>query len=297
MLRERPGSGHPAALAVRAPAKVNLFLEVTARRPDGYHELRTLMVAVGLYDTLAFAPAPPGTIRLACSDPALGTGRENLVMRAAEALRRHTGHPGGATVRLTKRIPVAAGLGGGSSDAAATLVGLNRLWGLGLGRAELAALAAELGSDVAFFLGPPAAWCTGRGEEVTPWPLGGRLHVVLVCPPFGLSTAQVYRGVRVPEAPLDGAALKEAVRAGDVAAIGRHLHNRLQEPALALRPELAAWLARLAALGPAGCLVSGSGSTVFALCQDAADARRVAAAVRADETAAGARVFAVRSCV
>jgi 4-diphosphocytidyl-2-C-methyl-D-erythritol kinase len=282
---------------VWAPAKVNLFLEVTARRPDGYHELRTLMVAVGLYDTLEFAPAPPGPVTLSCTDPTLGTGPENLVVRAAELLRRHTGHRGGAAVRLTKRIPREAGLAGGSTDAAATLVGLNRLWGLGLGRDDLAAMAAELGSDVAFFLRPPAAWCTGRGEEVSPWPLGGRLHLVLVCPPFGLSTAQVYRGVRVPAAPRDGDALKRAVRAGDAEAIGRHLHNRLQEPGLALRPELADWLARLAAPGPAGCLISGSGSTVFAVCRGAAEARRVAAAVRPDADAAGARVFVVRSCV
>jgi 4-diphosphocytidyl-2-C-methyl-D-erythritol kinase len=295
MLRERPGSGPPAALAVWAPAKVNLFLEVTARRPDGYHELRTLLVAVGLYDTLELAPAPPATFRLSCTDPRLGTGPENLIVRAADLLRRHTGHEGGADVRLTKRIPLEAGLAGGSTDAAAALVGLNRLWDLGLGRDELARLAAEVGSDVAFFLHPPAAWCTGRGEEVTPWPLGARLHLVLVCPPFGLSTAQVYRGVQVPDAPVSGTALKAAVRAGDVEAIGRLLHNRLQEPALKLRPELADWLGQLAALRPAGCLMSGSGSTVFALCRDPAEARRIADTVRRQWPEA--RVFVARSCV
>ncbi len=295
MLRERPGSGPPAATAVWAPAKVNLFLELTARRPDGYHELRTLMVAVGLYDTLEFAAAP--SIRLSCSDPALTTGPENLIVRAAELLRRHTGYAGGADVRLTKRIPLAAGLAGGSTDAAATLVGLNRLWGLGLGADELAALAAELGSDVAFFLRPPAAWCTGRGEEVSPWPLGARLHLVLVCPPFGLSTAAVYRGARVPDAPESGDAIRQAVRAGDVESVGRLLHNRLQEPAERLRPELADYRRRLAALGPAGCLMSGSGSTVFALCRDAPDARRLAAAARAAFAPAGAKVFVVRSCL
>jgi 4-diphosphocytidyl-2-C-methyl-D-erythritol kinase len=293
MSRERLGSGPPAALTVRAPAKVNLFLEITARRADGYHDLRTLLVAVTLFDALAFAPA--ATLTLSCTDPTLGTGPENLVVRAAELLRRHTGTTAGAAVTLTKRIPVQAGLGGGSSDAAATLVGLNRLWKLGLTRDELLPLAAELGSDVAFFLKPPAAWCTGRGEVVTPWPLGTRLHLVLACPPFGLGTAEVYRNVAVPAAPKAGAALKHAVRAGDVTAIARTLHNRLQEPALAVRPELSGWLARLASADPLATLVSGSGSTVFALARDAADARRIAAAVRPATTKAGGHVRVVRS--
>ena len=158
----------------------------------------------------------------------------------------------------------------------------------------------DLGSDVAFFLSPPCAWCTGRGEVVEPWPLAARLHLVLVAPPFGLSTADVYRrltGVTDPGyRPKSGAALMEAVAAGDAEEIGRRLFNRLQAPAVALRPELAGWLARLSAQKPAGCLVSGSGSTVFALARDAADARRIAAALEPDVTA-GARVFVVRSLV
>ena len=271
-----------------------MFLEVTARRPDGYHELRTLLVAVSLFDALTFAPAR-GPIRLSCTDPALGTGPENLVMRAADVLRRHTGTKAGAAIGLTKRIPAAAGLGGGSSDAATTLIGLNRLWKLGLGRDELIGLAAELGSDVAFFLGPSAAWCTGRGENVTPWPIGGRLHLVLACPPFGLSTAEVYRRVKFPAKPMSGTAMKEAVRAGDEEAIGRRLHNRLQEPAVALRPELKTWLSRLKAQRPLGQMVSGSGSTVFALARDAADARRIAAAIRPAVKTAGGRVLVVRT--
>src|SRR5438045_753982 len=191
MPREPAGNG--TAVTAWAPAKVNLFLEVVGKRPDGFHELRTLMAAVSLYDTLTFAPAPPGPIRLSCPGVPLSTGPENLVVRAAEALRRYAGTDAGADVVLTKRIPLAAGLAGGSTDAAATLVGLNRLWGLGLSRAELMPLAAGLGSDVAFFLAPPCAWCTGRGEVVEPWPLGARLHLVLVAPPFGLGTADVYR--------------------------------------------------------------------------------------------------------
>jgi 4-diphosphocytidyl-2-C-methyl-D-erythritol kinase len=303
MLREPAGNG-PSAITVWAPAKVNLFLEVVGKRPDGYHELRTLMVAVSLFDTLTFTLAPSGPIRLSCPGVELSTGPENLIVRAADQLGRQAvlrGKPGGslgADAVLTKRIPLAAGLAGGSTDAAATLVGLNRLWGLGLGRDELAALAADLGSDVPFFLDPPSAWCTGRGEVVERWPLGARLHLVLVAPPFGLSTADVYRNVVVPAEPLSGDEIKAAVRAGDVAAIGRLVHNRLQEPAERLRPELADWLARLKSLGPAGCLMSGSGSTLFALCRDHREAGRIAREFREGLPAdSGVRVFVVRSCV
>jgi 4-diphosphocytidyl-2C-methyl-D-erythritol kinase len=130
---------------------------------------------------------------------------------------------------------------------------------------------------------------------VTPWPLGGRLPLVLACPPFGLSTAEVYRQVTAPAAPKNGAKLKEAVRAGDIEAIGRGLHNRLQPPALALRPELKEWLGRLDAQSPLATLMSGSGSTVFALARDAADAKRIAAAVRPEMKKLGGQVLAVRS--
>src|SRR5438874_4139070 len=165
MLRARPADGGSATLILRAPAKVNLFLEVVGKRADGFHAVNTLMVAVSLVDTLEFASADDGLLDLTCSDPALSVGPENLVVRAANVLRRHTGSRAGAAICLTKRIPMQAGLGGGSSDAAATLVGLNRLWGLNLGADVLTTLAASLGSDVAFFLDGPAAWCTGRGEE------------------------------------------------------------------------------------------------------------------------------------
>ena len=156
------------ALVMQAPAKVNLFLEVLAKRPDGYHDIETLMVAVNLFDTLKFREEPGGDIRLTCNHPDLSTGSDNLVIRAAALLKQQTGCEKGARIRLTKRIPLAGGLAGGSSDAAATLVGLNRLWKLGLTRARLTDLAKELGSDVAFFFSAPAAWCTGRGERVTP---------------------------------------------------------------------------------------------------------------------------------
>lgn len=285
------------AVLVWAPAKVNLFLEVLARRADGYHEIATLMVAVSLYDTLEFKEEPSGRIHLECDRADLGTGPDNLVLRAADALRQETGCRRGAAVRLTKRIPMAAGLAGGSTDAAATLAGLDRLWDLGLPAERLAELGARVGSDVPFFFAPGAAWCTGRGEQVTPVALRQPLWFVLVCPPFGLSTAAVYRGVAVPPAPEDGRAMRQAVADGDPVAVGRRLHNRLQPVAEALRPELREELARLAALGPCGQAMSGSGSSLFALCRDEGEALRVAGGLRPrPEKGMDPRVFIVRSC-
>jgi 4-diphosphocytidyl-2-C-methyl-D-erythritol kinase len=285
------------AVRAWAPAKVNLFLEVLARRPDGYHELATFMVAVSLYDTLEFTEGPAGVVRLACNQPALSTGPDNLVCRAAEALRQRAGLPQGVDIRLRKRIPLAAGLAGGSSDAAATLAGLNTLWRLGWGREKLAELGAELGSDVPFFFATPAAWCTGRGERVEPVALGRTLDFVLVCPPVGLSTARVFQAVTVPSPPQPGDRVRRAAAAGEVEELGRLLHNRLQAPAAGLCPAVSDAHARLAALAPAGVLMSGSGSTVFALCRGPGEARRLRRAL-APETdgGGGSRVHIVRSC-
>src|SRR5262249_44512681 len=143
------------AVTVWAPAKVNLFLEVLAKRPDGYHDIATLMVAVGLHDTLEFTEDPPGSIRLHSDHPSLTTGPDNLGCKAALVLRQPSGCPRGARIMLHKRIPMAAGLAGGSADAAATLFGLNKLWGLGYSPRQLADLGAQVGSDVAFFFSLP----------------------------------------------------------------------------------------------------------------------------------------------
>jgi 4-diphosphocytidyl-2-C-methyl-D-erythritol kinase len=284
-------------VVVWAPAKVNLYLEVLARRADGYHEIETLLCAVSLYDTLVFKEDSAGGLSLQCNRPDLSTGAENLVVRAAELLRRHTGCAGGARVRLVKRIPVAAGLAGGSTDAAATLAGLNQLWRLGLPESELAELAAHLGSDIPFFFAAPAAWCTGRGEKVTPVKLGRRLWFVLLCPPFGLATAEVYRGVTVPQRPQTADELLRAVAAGDPEAIGRRLHNRLEEAARRLRPELEDYLGLLAARRPAGQAMSGSGSTLFAVCRDHREATRLARVLRDGWPEKGKpNVYVVRSC-
>ncbi len=155
-------------LTVSCPAKVNLFLETRGVRPDGYHEIETVMQAVTLYDTVVLHPRSKGGIVFRCSDPSLPSGIDNLACRAAELLGREVSLPAGVSITLEKRIPYGSGLGGGSSDAAGVLVGLNELFGLGLPRERLCELCARIGSDVAFFVYGGTALCRGRGERVTP---------------------------------------------------------------------------------------------------------------------------------
>lgn len=289
----------PGALVLAAPAKLNLFLEVTAKRPDGYHDLESLMVGIDLFDTLELRATTGGAVELVCEPAGLSTGPDNLVHKAANALKAHVGRSElGARVRLTKRVPVQAGLGGGSSDAAAALAGLNEIWKLGLTREALLAMAGSVGSDVAFFHSLPAAWCTGRGEAVEPEPAPpGGFDFVLVCPPVGLATAEVFKRLAVPPAPQTGDRVRAAFRAGDPEALGRALFNRLEAPAEQLAPLVGRVRERLAALGPCGARMSGSGSSVFAVCRDRAHALELATAFAAarptDEPES--RVFMVRS--
>ena len=292
-------------VVVRAPAKLNLFFEVLAKRDDGYHEIETLMCPIDLYDTLYFMEEPSGQLELKCErvpgsgrseDTGLGEfpeGADNLAVQAVELLRQHTGVDSGATLRLVKRIPIAAGLGGGSSDAAAALVAANRGWGLDRSSDELAAVAAELGSDVAFFLASGPAVCRGRGERVEPVAIAGGLHFVLVCPPAGLSTAAVYDACRPAGHPQPLAPLLEALSQGNIEQAGRLLFNRLQPAAGRLSP----WIERLQReFARQDCLghgMSGSGTSHFGLCRHASHARRVARRLQANGVG---RVFAVQDC-
>jgi len=298
-----------SGIVLAAPAKLNLFLEILRKRPDGYHDLESLMVAIDLFDTLEIHGTSSGEIVLRCEPPSLSAGPDNLVHKAAMALRAYVEPQGpgrgfprqlGAEIRLTKRIPTQAGLGGGSSDAAAALVGLNEIWKLGLTRSELLAIAASLGSDVAFFLTLPAAWCTGRGEVVSPEEGASHFHFVLVCPPVGLGTAGVYKQLAVPPKPIPGDAVRSAFRAGDAEQLGRAIFNRLEEPAFALEPLVGRIRQRLGSFGPlspCGAMMSGSGSAVFAVCRDRIHATQVAGSFQdsrpADEPES--RVLVVRS--
>jgi 4-diphosphocytidyl-2-C-methyl-D-erythritol kinase len=267
---------------VLAPAKLNLFLEVLARRPDSYHEIESLMVSVSLFDTLTVTELDSDAIVLECDDPKLPTGGANLVVKAAERLRAATGCARGARITLSKVIPAQAGLGGGSSDAAAALVALDRIWDLGMTASRLDTVAAEIGSDVSFFLHAPAAVCRGRGERVEPISLGQPLHFVLVASPIGVSTADVYREIRPPDLPRPIGPVLDALALGGPADLGRSLFNRLQPAAETIRPELVRVRDALASLDPplCGSLMSGSGSAYFGLCRDPAAAHAAANALQ-----------------
>jgi 4-diphosphocytidyl-2-C-methyl-D-erythritol kinase len=282
-------------VVVWAPAKVNLFLEVLGKQPDGYHDIATLMVGLRLFDTLVFRDQAVSEITLHCYSRQLSAGPDNLVWRAAELLKERSGCKRGVHIRLVKRIPMAAGLAGGSTDAAATLLGLNRLWQLGLSDADLATLSAELGSDIPFFFHLPAAWCTGRGEIATPLELGTPLDFVLLCPAFGMPTAAVYKKVSIQAPPVSGDAIRLAIEKGDVDSVGRFMHNRLQQAAESLEPRIAEYAQMLADAAPAGQMMSGSGSTLFALCRSSEDAQRVAAKLKTRSKARDYRIIVTRS--
>ncbi len=277
-----------SGVCVHAPAKVNLHLEVTARRPDGYHELETLMATISLVDSLWLECQPTGAIRLACrwrfgaadgSDiwTLLPDPSQNLVVRALKLLQQTADCPLGADVWLSKSIPAQAGLGGGSADAAAALLAANHAWNLHWPRERLAELSTQLGSDIPFFFTGGAAVCRGRGEQVEPVRLP-QLHIVGVKPPVGLSTADVYRRCRPGAPPIPSAPLIAQFQAGDYSQV--RLHNRLQPSAAELTP----WVHRLAAwFAHQGCRahqLSGSGSSYFGLFPTACQARRVAARLR-----------------
>ena len=286
-----------SAVVIRAPAKVNLFLDVLGKRPDGYHDIATLMLAVRLFDTLVFEPHDD--LRLECSRTDLTTGADNLIMKAARLLQEKTGCKRGARMRLVKRIPLAAGLAGGSTDAAAALVGLNQLWQLGCNVRELAQWSGEIGSDIPFFFHTPAAWCTGRGEKVTDVFVHRPLDLVLVCPKVGLSTADVYKnvGALTGQQPEEGTpAICRALSAGDVGTVGKLLYNRLQPPAEKLCPQVAKWHERLKRCGAAGQLMSGSGSSLFALCENRTSAEALFEELRGEANQEQAMLYLVRSC-
>lgn len=284
------------ALSLRAPAKTNLFLEVTRRREDGFHELDTIFLELELADELSLSPAPGPELSLSIAgDPGLSCGPENLVLRAGEALKRAWGRPElGAELSLRKRIPQGGGLGGGSSDAAAALRGLNELWGLRLSLDELAPLAAELGSDVAFFLRGGLQRGQGRGELLTPLSPPPTQWLVLVLPGFPCPTPAVFRALaaHLPAAPRSPEELLAALRSGSARALGAALFNRLEAPASELFPALRELRARLeAAPESRGVLLSGSGSTYLVLTESEAEARDLAGRLGGE----GLRALATRS--
>lgn len=303
------------AVRVRVPAKVNLFLAVRGRRPDGFHELMTVMQTVSMYDALEVALSgppgrghhPAGRRRMALElriDDASGLPEpgDNLVVRAARALGARIGLTaleGGdadgprTVIDLSKRIPVAGGMAGGSADAAATLVALNELWRGQLDRGALRTVAEELGSDVPFCVVGGTAIATGRGTSLAQVLCRGTFTWVVCTAAEPLSTAAVYRTwdrvARPSEVEPD--AVLAALRSQDAVALGAALHNDLEQAAFTLRPELAEARDALLDAGALGAVLSGSGPTLLALCADDAAAAELAERVRGDH----ARVVVARS--
>jgi 4-diphosphocytidyl-2-C-methyl-D-erythritol kinase len=277
-------------LTLTAAAKVNLTLEVLGKRPDGYHEIVTVMQTVDLADRLILEDADELALTTSAADVPADGG--NLALRAAAALREAAKVERGVRVRLDKRIPVAAGLGGGSSDAAAVLLGLNRLWALRWPVARLAEVAVTLGMDVPFFLRGGVALGTGRGEQLTPL-TGMPLALVLVNPGRPLGTAAVYGRV-TPATYSDGARARLAVaalRTRKPARLAASLYNGLEEAASGLDRELGRIRAALVAAGALGAAMSGSGPTVFGVARSFEQARQI----RARLTRGAWRCWAVRT--
>lgn len=286
---EDTGSG----LRVQAPAKINIYLEVGRKRPDGFHDIDSLFQAVSLYDELEFTPAPAGEILL--EESGIRAAEGNLVWRAADMLRRSdlcASSPPGVRVRLRKRIPQGGGLGGGSSDAAATLLALTKLWDLEASVPELLPLAARLGSDVPFFLIGGTARCRGRGEVVEPLGdhLGGSgpLAYVLVSPRLNMDTKRAYEELdrsRDPnftltkKSPLDSmadASVRCGPRGDDAFFFCQNLFfNRFEAVVYALYPRLRDLYHQLQTEAFLKVLLSGSGSTIFGLCKNGGEARQL----------------------
>ncbi len=269
-------------LELVAHAKVNLFLQVLGNRDDGYHDLELVFQTLSLNDRLVLQDRSDAMVRVRCSHPHVPGNQDNLVLQAVRLLHETTGVQRGVTIYLHKRIPVAAGFGGGSSDAAAVLRGLNRFWSLGLSPGELQQLARNLGADVAYFL--TGGTCLGRGigDLLTPLPDLPPLWVLLACPRVRLSTGEVFRlwdqEERQDRVHLE--AFLASLRRGDLAAIGANMANVLEKVSGRLCPEIVRLRQYMLAQGALGSLMSGSGPAVFALVATAREAEIMADRVR-----------------
>lgn len=295
-------TSEPESITITAPCKVNLHLEVLARRPDGYHDIESVMLAISLTDRLqaklvdsklmeegkiVFRQHLPTSTTAA--DPAwdIPSDHRNLVVRALEKLRTALGTEQGIEVELWKSIPAAAGLGGGSSNAAAALVAACLLWTGRFDRPLVESIASELGSDLSFFLGDHEsetmglANCQGRGERVEQRKLGQTLYGVVIHPPMGCSTAEVYRRCKVAAAPTSSHGILQVLHSGDAAIVGQLLYNRLESAAAEVNPwieRIASWCQETANLGHR---MTGSGSARFVLCANSLAAQQIVATMKA----------------
>jgi 4-diphosphocytidyl-2-C-methyl-D-erythritol kinase len=267
----------------KSPGKINLLLNILGKRADGFHELETVLHPVAIFDELTISRQANG-IHLTCSDPVLPVDSSNLVHRAATVFLSKTQIKDGVRIHLEKRLPLAAGMGGGSGNAAITLLALNELFGAPLSPVDLEQLAGSLGSDVPFFLQSQPALATGRGEKIQPLGSFRALQgsaFFLIHPGFGISTAWAYQALGRYPAALNGKAARaqkliSLLEAGDLRTAGTEFYNSLEAPALEKYPLLALFQEFLRAEGAAATLMSGSGSTTFAVARSLAAGEQLA---------------------
>lgn len=284
-----------------APAKINLYLEIVGDRPDGYHQLVMILHSIELADKIEFHPNGTDKIRLYCHHPEVPTDESNLALKAAYLMRREfpqlASNYGGFDITIDKHIPVAAGLAGGSTNAAAVLVGINLMWNMGLTQPELQILAAKLGSDIPFCIAGGCAIATGRGEELEPITDINNLWVVLAkYKSLSISTPWAYQTYRQNFADsylrdpiaiesrthkIHAGGLVKAIAHQDGVNIGKLLHNDLEKVVLPAYPQVASLRESLQGAGGLGTMMSGSGSTVFTLCESQLQAEEIVSVVRA----------------
>jgi len=265
-------------IAVKSYAKINLALDVLGKRPDGYHQVEMIMQGIDLWDRVEVSRTSRPGIELVCPYPETGPAGENLAYRAALLLAQATGIQPGIRIEIQKKIPVAAGLAGGSADGAAVLLALNELYQLGLGSEKLQDLAGQLGSDVPFCLWPATALAQGRGEQLTGLPALPSIWLVLFKPSYGVSTAQVYQNlhnVRIYKRP-DIPGIMTGLKEGKLDRILQGMGNVLEYSTFALHPELQEQVSRIKKLGALRVMMTGSGPTLMAFTQGEEEARQLA---------------------
>jgi len=259
-----------------APAKINLVLRVLRKRPDGYHDLASVMQQISIYDELHYTLRPEGIV-LQCPGTDLPTNENNLIYRAAQSIFNYTGYEAGVEIILNKKIPSAAGLGGGSSDAATTLMALNDLCSLNVSQTELMKIGAKLGADVPFFIFGKSAFAAGIGDRLQPLPDMPKLYLVLINPPFPLATKTVYENLNLTlTKKKNNYSIPRFYALGDVI---RELHNDLEAVSLKMYPELNDFKQMLMKEGALGALMSGSGPTLFGIFTDEKSAKEARNAI------------------
>lgn len=269
-------------ITLPAFAKINLGLRVLGRRDDGYHEIRTVFQTVTLHDGLTFETTADGRLELTCTDPTIPTDESNLVLRAASALRERYGVSRGACVRLEKTVPAGGGLGGGSSDAAATLLALAHLWDLKADARELSELGARLGADVPFFLTGGTALGTGTGTEIAPLEDAPKAHLVVVTPAVRVSTAEAYKALGAPALTKAEALVNLSVSRTEADfpdSLCDVMSSDFEAVVVRLHPEIGRVREALRAAGAARASLSGSGSSVYGVFESELEAGLVADAL------------------